>query len=198
MKTNKIVKNWPVFLFLIALTSGLFCYLTSQKTKPTRSEKIVGYVSALEVNNKEIVSSINQVKSDVIRKVEIKSNDVTKSDSVRYFDAISTSVDFYIIPETYMNVSYKRAIKYTIEEINEVIPYSVETTLYAYEGNNYGIKIYDKETKVGKLTNFITYNNETFNENYYLVLSNSAKLIDMNKENDHGEVIKSINYLLSL
>ena len=106
--------NWYLFLISAVVASSIVCSGIAIKTSPTKKEKILFYISALDVNSSILVKESKNAANDDIRLVRINHESVTSSENSRLFGLVYDSTDIYIYPESQLERTTPLSIKISI------------------------------------------------------------------------------------
>lgn len=193
---NKAIKhNWYWFLIGAVVASTIVCGGIAIKASPTKKEKILFYISALEVNTSALVKESKEAANDDIRLVRINHESVTSSENSRLFGLVYDSTDIYIYPESQLERTTPLSAKISEDNVKTLLPNAEGKEIK----EECAIKVYDATTDEGCLKSIIDYRiNENQKENYYLSFFKSSLHIGALNNHSSDNALRIANYLLKL
>ena len=193
---NKALEqNWHWFLIGAVVVSSIVCGGIAIKSSPTAKEKILFYISALEVDTSALVKESKAVADEDIRQVRINHESVLASENSRLFGMVYDSTDIYIYPESQLERTIPLSAHLDTTSIQTLIPNTGDKEITS----ECAIKIYDASTGEGCLKGIIDYHiSDNENENYYLSFFKSSLHIGELNNRSSSSALKIANYLLEL
>lgn len=193
---NKALKhNWYWLLIGAVVATSLVCVGIGIRTNPTKKEKILFYISALEVNTSTLVKESKKAANDDIRLVRINHESVTSSENSRLFGLVYDSTDIYIYPESQLERTKPLSIKISEDNVKTLLPNAEGKEIK----DECAIKIYDATTEEGCLKSIIDYRiSDSQKENYYLSFFKSSLHIGELNNRSSDNALRIANYLLEL
>ena len=177
MKTFKKIMNLvPLMLFWLMITAFFWSWIFTFLTDAPREEKIVLFIECNVPGDTYIASRLEEVPSETIRLVQVRpfSYSMMTSEGIR-------SSDLYIVSES----SFEEYSEWFIPLPKDALNLG-ETFLY--ENKPYGIKVFDKETNAGILTDYVGCEYD----HYYLVFGKESLHLE------NGEALFYANQLFSI
>ena len=158
--SSYIAKYWWYFalwmLFVILIWVIVFSFIT----KPKKEESIYLFFGVEKAQTDLMYEDFKNDKPEYVKNIDITVFS-TRTDA---FDSLFATrgllnTDVFVLPETYCEPSAMKALFYPVDRsvMKELFGEDVEFDKAAYEDKVYGIKLYDKETDVGKATSYFTY-----------------------------------------
>ena len=193
---NKTLRhNWYWFLIGTIAVSSIVCGGIAIKTSPTAKEKILFYISALEVDTSALVKESKEAANNDIRLVRINHESVASSENSRLFGLVYDSTDIYIYPESQLERTIPLSAKISEDNVKTFLPNAEEKEIK----EECAIKVYDATTEEGCLKSIIDYRiNENQKENYYLSFFKSSLHIGALNNHSSDNALRIANYLLKL
>lgn len=153
-------KNWFYYVLWILLVilawEGVFSFIT----KPKKEESVYFFFGVEKAQIDVMYEDLEKAKPEYIRNIDISAYSTRQTG----FDSLFTTrgvlnTDVFILPESYCEPSFMKALFYPMDPtiIKEVFGENAEYEKAAYEDDIYGVKIYDKETDVGKAMAYFDY-----------------------------------------
>ena len=187
--------NWYLFLISAVVASSIVCSGIAIKTSPTKKEKILFYISALDVNSSILVKESKNAANDDLRLVRINHESVSSSENSRLFGLVYDSTDIYIYPESQLERTTPLSIKISEDDVETLLPNAASKEIK----EQCAIKIYDATTEEGCLKDIIDYHiSEKQKENYYLSFFKSSLHIGALNNCSSDSALKIANHLFSL
>jgi len=196
-KVALFLKPWPIYIFAIALTSFVVSMGISLKCKPTEREKIMVFAASGTIKVGDFVSESKSVTDDSIREIEVRHGYCNEDQTSIVFGQVYAYCDFYIFPESWVERIKPIALTFSESNIHEQIPNSASLPLLKDGEDNIGLKIYDKDSKVGVMKSLITYVEEK-EEDYYIIFRNSSLHLSELNNSSSDNALKMVNKLLTL
>lgn len=157
-------------LLMVVLLSILFVTLSS----PRKENKVEMLIGAKECDTSRLVDYVSKGKQDYIYQIEASCYESNSNTFLTYYVNTLGSMDITIIPESIFTIGAftSNIAKYAELKLNVINKYMDLSSCSFFENNGkkYGIKIYDFESKKGKLTDYIKYEECS----YYLFISASS------------------------
>lgn len=170
----------------------------ASRCSPREEEKIMVFAASGSIKVGDFVSDCKLSADSSIRKVEVRHGYANLDSTSRLFGMVYSLCDFYIFPESWVDRVQPGAAIFSKTTINELIPNSTPLNLLSYETDTYyGIQIYDKDSKNGVMTSYISYSEENPEENYYIIFRKDSYHIGGLNHNPSNNAIRIVNYLLS-
>ena len=190
---SNLAEKWPKYL--IAFIAAVFCWtiVIDIVVSPRRSERIEIFVGSYGLSDEinDVVNKPSYIEELIFTNVRI--------DESYYFVlfasyASSKDVDAFIVKESQFRESDIQYFqKLSDDKVNE---YFGVSEYFTVNGDIYGIKIYDCETKTGFLTEYIDYSKEgKDDEDYYIFFSKYSAHIGKLNDSSYDGVVQILNYL---
>lgn len=168
---NHFISKWYKYLFALILAIVLWILLIDLFVAPKKNEKIGIFIGSYGMSEK-----INEAitKPDYLREINFYDVNINESYYFILFSSYASSGDFdmAIVAESQFRESdiqyYEKINQEKFEGSFGVFDY------YRVNDDIYGVKVYDSETNQGILTDYIAFEDEGFEEDYYLFFSNSS------------------------
>lgn len=164
---KKIFSQLHIYIAWIILSSLVWSWIFMLATDTSASKKITLYVDANSVNGTEFSALLEEGMPQKLKMIKIYTSADTSFDSFTaqgadLFIVKGSDAEKYI--DSFAKLDKKEGVEY-----------------YYHGGTAYGIKVYDKETKKGSATKFISYGDD----DYYLFFGiNSVHLGEINGSAD--------------
>ncbi|MCQ2742461.1 MAG: hypothetical protein MJ239_04090 [Bacilli bacterium] len=172
---KRSASHWYFFLAATAISNFVLSWGVSIHCKPSPQERIRYMVFTYGVEAQKLVEFTSN-KIPGIREVKIEySNPVQEKDAQRLFTYVYETVDFYIVPTSWMSMASGYSCHFDENSIHQAVPSSSNFELYSFEGSFSGIKIYDHQTKQGAAKSYFTYaSKDAPEEDFYLCFPASS------------------------
>lgn len=198
-KSIIIGKKWPFFLLGVLVVSMVTSIGVATHCQPRNDERIYVFAPVYDCDTSAFVNECKKGADETIREVSIKHGIPGKDDTYRIFGAYYDSVDFYILPFSWVTKINSISAHYTKEKINELIPNSSDKALLHDDKNFYGIKVYDAATDSGSMKSIFTYTAEGVEqEDYYLIFREASIHIKGLSKSGSDNALKIANHLLTI
>ena len=193
---NSLVsRNWYYFLIGAIVSTSIVCGGIAIRCNPTSSEKVLFYISALNVDTSKLVNESQSVTSEDIRQIRINHENVIASENSRMFGLVYDSTDIYIYPESQLERTMPLSVKLSKDNVITLLPNAIDKEIK----NECAIKIYDANSKQGCLKGIIDYHiSEARKENYYLSFYKSSLHIGKLNNCVSNNALSIANHLLKL
>ena len=153
-------RNWFYYVLWLIIAVFAWEWVFAYLTKPKEEESVYLFFGVENVLTDEAHSALDSKKPEYVRNLDITFYS-TRSDSfdVLFATRIQTEADVFVLPEEYCEPSAMRYLFYPMDlsEVKEIFGEDAECGAAVCEDKAYGVKIYDKETGVGKAANYLTY-----------------------------------------
>ena len=175
----KILSKWYFYLLSIAVSVSAFCILVSVKTNPKRTEKISILIGSYDAKVTDLENELKNNKPEQVKDVQIRYLNLHAKNFQYLFSSLRDDVDMFILPISYVEGREEGTVKYAANLDEEYVNHNIgkEPTYYSYDDKNKGIQIYDSESDVGCMKDYITYNEDDNKSDYYLFFSYKSKNI---------------------
>lgn len=168
---NPILKKWYVFLLWVLISFGFCNALFTMVTATNRDEKISFFIASYNVK-RSLLETLNDNKPELIKKVEVYWLNPEHEEFNMYFSAYGLiNADIIILPES-------KITKLDLPSCFAAFPNGIfsDSVLYTEtDGNNFGVRVYNKETGEGCAMEFIAYTHEEEGEDYYLFFNKNSE-----------------------
>lgn len=180
--------NWKYYILGIIASFLLSLTAITIASYPTKKEKVAIFLTCYktEGNIKEYFDSIKPEYLETIE-LNIKHKEDTYYGTV--IKGYRKTADIMIIPESKINyIITKNCLVLSDDIMNELSDKTFD--YYSFQDVKYGIKIYSKDTNEGILKDYVVFNKEGSEEDYYLFINiNSMHLGELNNSKYDGAVI---------
>ena len=170
-RTNYLLKRLYILFISAILTSVVFVILINVKTNPSKTERISFFIGASDCNTSSLKKEIVKNKPNKIKQINLNFNYVNSSTFSYVYNTVKSEMDFYILPYSFIKDGsdsfYLNFANIKTSYINEYLKSNLD--FYEYNGDFKAIKVYDNEKEVGFASNFITYVNDNYHDDYYLL-----------------------------
>lgn len=197
---RKIWSKWYIYLTTVAVVVTSFCIAVSFKTAPKRTERVDFFIGAYDIKTEELKKEIEKKKPSGVVEVELRFHYISSKDFTYIFANFRANVDCFILPYDYVSKNENDSVKYAanldMDYMNS--EFGKENVYYKFEDRGKGIKIYDAATKTGSLTNYIQYDTDDFQSDYYLFFSYKSVNLGKNNDSETDRAIKMAKELIQL
>lgn len=175
----KILSKWYLYLLSIAVSVSAFCILTSIKTNPKRTEKISVLIGSYDAKVNDLEKELNNNKPEQVKDIQIRYLNLHAKNFQYLFSTLRDDIDMFILPNSYVAGKEDDTVKYAANLDAKYVDSKVEKEFefYVYDGYNKGIKIYDSDSDIGCMKDYITYNEDDNKSDYFLFFSYKSKNI---------------------
>lgn len=167
---TRMLSVWYLFIGWAAVVAVAFSLIIGLRTAYKPHEQLTVFVAAYGVKSEELTAELNLQKPDYLHNVGLNYCTAVRNDTIfnaNWAQATVTATDLYILPES--RVSAEMCNAYFLPLTDEFIfDNFIGVDIYAANDISYGIKVYDKERKIGGMSEYISYGDTDVNENYYI------------------------------
>ena len=178
---NNISKKIPVFILSTLLLSGGLYWAGKIKTNPKSFERVNVLVSSLNLNNKILEEKMMSSNKIDVKQINVSFAIYGSSSMGMVYNTVFEEMDCFIFPKTFLDENIaSNYLEYAKINTEVITNYISDPIFYEYEGNKYGIKVYDSSNKKGWCDSIIKYSDDSFNDDYYMFFNKkSVNLGDM-------------------
>lgn len=198
VRKMSLSNHWYAIPLASILAVGLSLSSIWLKCRPTHEEKLLIFAASSNVD----VSSIVRVGKDSapnIREIKVNHAPAKSNEANNVFAYSYMSCDAYVVPESWLAKTVEAGVRFSQETIERLIPNASGLTIYQTEDETHSaLKVYDKETGVGKMTSFFNFADEDEKEDYYLVLPMYSIHIKELNNSSSSAMLNVVNGLMAL
>ena len=190
---SKILEKWYLFVVWLLISCTLCFTVVDLAIKPKNEETISVFIGAYEVNIAALKSDLTEKSPEYLREVNIQAYSILDQYFGMYYQTYGIlKADIVIIPESKIREDTAETV-YAIIDEDYLKNYQLSSELYYINGNNLGIKIFDKESSIENT--FITYSNSEEKEDYYAFISCSSKHGGKLTNSDYDTALKLLEVI---
>ena len=194
LKTH-IQTKWKYQLLGIVVAFIVSIIAITISSAPTKKEKISIFLTCYKAEN-NFSAYMDSIKPDYLEIIELN---IKQKEDTYYGTVIQgfrKDADFIIVPESKIDyIITKDCLILTDDMIGELT--NKHYDYYSINDINYGLKIYSKDTKEGILKEYITFNQETSDEDCYLFINNKSLHMGKYNNSKYDGAIKVLKEILN-
>lgn len=180
---NNLSKKIPIFVLSSLLLSGGLYWMGKIKVNPKAYERVNLMISSINLNNKLLEEKMMESNKVDVKEINVTFSIYDSSSMSMVYNTVFSEMDCFIFPKTFLDNRIETSyLEYAKIDETVVSNYISSPSFYEYEGNKYGIKVYDSLLKKGWCDSIIRYFNDSFNEDYYLFFN--KKSVNLGEMND--------------
>ena len=190
-----VLRHWPIYLGIAAAMSLATVMAVSFRCRVKDTERVFVFAAVPNIDLATFVEEGKKATDESIREIEIKQGKPESNDTANLFGMVYPLADLYLCPTSWVERILPYAYSFSGEQCETSLPNANGNLAYEKEGEYRAIRIYDHETKSGKMTSLLEYGPE---EDYYLLFRGDSKHIgDWNGEKS-SNALKMMNHLLEI
>ena len=170
--SNHIHFQWK-FQLLGILVAFIISLISIQvASTPTKKEKIAIFLTCFMANER-LNEYVDSIKPDYLEIIELN---IRHKEDTYYGTVIKgyyKTADIIIVPESKTDyIITKDCLALNDEIVDKLTAKDYE--YYKKDDNNYGLKVYSKDSNTGILSDLVIFDKEDKDEDYYLFISNKS------------------------
>lgn len=194
---KKYLSKWYLYLLAISVSVVAFCLSVTFKTNPKETERVNFFLSTYNAETTKLDNALESKKPSSIKQINITYCSFYSSSFEYIYQTTRKEMDFYILPGSFVNDSeglYKYYPELDETYLNEY--FELTLSYLNLEDKPKAIKIYDHNSKEGFFKDYVTYNSELNEEDFYLLFNGSSPNIgniNLKSTTDHAlQIVKEL------
>ena len=168
-------QKWYLYLAIAVLIVGVQCASLDIATRHSSDEKVTIFLTCNSYDE-TLSSIINEDLPNGIKSFNVEVFDQDGTYYGAYFNTYGKESDLVTLTQKFADICECDSYFVRLDE-EKVKALLGDVEFYYYNGEAYGIKIFDKETKNGMATDYIKYFQEGMEENVYMFFGKNSKHI---------------------
>ena len=193
------LNKWYLYLLVTVISVVGFCLAVTFKTNPSKTEKVNFFLGTYDAKASKLDEKLESMKLSSIKQINITFSYYGSSSFSYVFQTTREEMDFYILPISFVNGDENLANHFSILDTNYLDNYFNLTLNYlSLKEKTRGIKIYDHESKQGFFKDYVTYESDTNEEDFYIFFNYKSPNFDKINNGQTSHALYIIKLMLNL